>query len=103
MKILVEHEVPCEKGMEGDCLYPGDFWGKDVCKYHTHRDRTHGKKAPVERRVPKCTLFDEWLPGEYQKCEKCLEAARCRHTHAPILSAEEMEMKRLEALYDKDV
>ncbi len=51
MKILVEHEVPCEKGMEGECLYPGDFWGKDVCKYHTHRDRTHGKKAPVERRV----------------------------------------------------
>ena len=42
MKILVEHEVPCEKGMEGECLYPGDFWGKDVCKYHTHRDRTHG-------------------------------------------------------------
>lgn len=26
MKILVEHEVPCEKGMEGECLYPGDFW-----------------------------------------------------------------------------
>ncbi len=22
MKILVEHEVPCEKGMEGECLYP---------------------------------------------------------------------------------
>lgn len=44
--------------------------------YHTHRDRTHGRKAPVERRVPKCTLFDEWLPGEYQKCEKCLEVTR---------------------------
>ena len=25
MKILVEHEVPCEKGMEQTCLYPGDF------------------------------------------------------------------------------
>lgn len=44
--------------------------------YHTHRDRTHGRKAPVERRVPKCTLFNEWLPWEYQKCEKCLEATR---------------------------
>lgn len=74
MKILVEHEVPCENGMEQRCLYPGDFWGNGVCKYHTHRDRTHGRKAPVERRVPKCTLFDEWLPGEYQKCEKCLLA-----------------------------
>lgn len=76
MKILVEHEVPYEKGMERKCLYPGDYWGNDVCRYHTHRDRTHGRKAPVERRMPKCTLFDEWLPGEYQKCEKCLEATR---------------------------
>ena len=111
MKILVEHEVPCEKGMEGECLYPGDFWGKDVCKYHTHRDRTHGKKAPVERRVPKCTLFDEWLPGEdqpqkqpYHNTFDTEEQARLAwNTRAPILSAEEMEMKRLEALYDKDV
>ena len=63
MKILVEHEVPCEKGMEQKCLYPGDYWGNE-------------RKAPVERRVPKCTLFNEWLPGEYQKCEKCLEATR---------------------------
>ena len=31
MKILVEHEVPCEKGMEQTCLYPGDFWGNGVC------------------------------------------------------------------------
>lgn len=37
MKILVEHEVPCEKRMEQTCLYPGDFWGNGVCKYHTHR------------------------------------------------------------------
>ena len=44
MKILVEHEVPCEKRMEQTCLYPGDFWGNGVCKYHTHRDRTHGRK-----------------------------------------------------------
>lgn len=84
VKISVEHEVPCEKGMEKTCLYPGDFWGNDVCRYHTHRDRTHGRKAPVERRLPKCTLFDEWLPGEYQKCEQCIAATQ----------------KRLEALND---
>lgn len=83
MKILVEHEVPCENGMEQRCLYPGDFWGNGVCKYHTHRDRTHGRKAPVERKVPKCTLFDEWLPGEYRKCEKCLEATKSGKERLP--------------------
>ena len=76
MKILVEHEVPCEKGMEQECLYPGDLWGNGICKYHTHRDGTHGRKAAVERNVQKCTLFDEGLPGEYQKSEKCLEATK---------------------------
>ena len=38
----------------------------------------------MERNVPKCTLFDEWLPGEYQKCDKCIAAM----------------MERLEALKD---
>lgn len=85
MKIQVAHEVPCERGMEQKCLYPGDFWGNDVCRYHTHRDRTHGRKAPVERHLPKCTLFDEWLPGEYLKCEKCMAAvAASRRNHEPI-------------------
>ena len=84
MKITVEHEVPYDKGKERTCLYAGDFWGNEVCRYHTHRDRTHGRKAPVERKLPKCTLFDEWLPGEYQKCEQCILATQ----------------KRLEALKD---
>lgn len=85
MKIQVAHEVPCERGMEQKCLHPGDFWGNDVCRYHTHRDRTHGRKAPVERHLPKCTLFDEWLPGEYLKCEKCMAAvAASRRSHEPI-------------------
>ena len=83
VKILVEHEVPCGKGMERKCLYPGDYFGNDVCRYHTHRDRTHGRNAAVERRLPKCTLFDEWLPGEYQKCEKCLEAIRSGKERLP--------------------
>ena len=76
MKITVEHEVPYDNGLENTCEYAGDFWGSSICKYHTYRDRTHGKKAPKERRVPKCTLFDEWLPGEYQKCEQCISAIR---------------------------
>lgn len=93
MKILVEHEVPCEKGMDQKCLYPGDYCGNDVCRYHTHRDRTHGRKAPVERHLPKCTLFDEWLPGEYLKCEKCMASVTAsRRSHEPIPLKELREM-----------
>lgn len=60
MKITVEHEVPCDKGREKTCLY----------------DRTHGRKAPVERQFPKCTLCDEWIPGEYQRCKQCIVATQ---------------------------
>lgn len=74
MKIKVEHEIPYERGKESQCIYAGDFWGNEVCRYHTHRDRTHGRKAPIERKVPKCMLFDEWLPGDHIKCEKCRKA-----------------------------
>lgn len=76
MKITVEHEIPCSRGKELTCEYDGDFWGNEICKYHTHRDRTHGRKAPKERSVPKCKLFDEWLPGECMKCEQCIEAMK---------------------------
>jgi len=72
IKIMVEHEVMDEK--EGSCLGSGDFWGTYYCKYHVFRDRTHGKKKPTERHMPKCTLFDEWLPGEYKKCKQCIKA-----------------------------
>lgn len=71
MKIKVEHEVSPEKET---CTHDGDFWGKSVCRYHTHRDRTHGRKAPVERHLPKCTLFDCWLEEDYKKCEACKKA-----------------------------
>lgn len=68
LEIKVTHRVSPELNM---CTYGGDFWGKDVCPYHTHRNRTHGKKAPVERNLPKCTLFNKWLDKPYQKCEEC--------------------------------
>lgn len=71
MKIKVEHKVSPEKET---CAYAGDFWGKEVCQYHTHRDRTHGRKAPMERQLPKCILFDCWLDETYQKCEACRKA-----------------------------
>ena len=69
VKITVEHEVSPDKNF---CTYGGDFWGKDLCQYHTHRDRTHGRKAPIERKVPKCTLFGTWLDKPYQKCKECI-------------------------------
>lgn len=71
MKIKVEHEVSPEKET---CTHDGDFWGKSVCRYHTHKDRTHGRKAPIERHLPKCTLFDCWLERDYMKCEACKNA-----------------------------
>lgn len=68
IEIKVKHKVSPDLSM---CVYGGDFWGKDVCMYHTHRDRTHGRKAPKERNLPKCTLFNKWLDGEYKKCKEC--------------------------------
>ena len=40
--ITVKHEV--SPGRES-CEFGGDFWGKEVCKYHTFRTQTHGRKA----------------------------------------------------------
>lgn len=73
MKIKVFHEVSPELN---SCAYGGDFFGKDVCRYHVFRNRTHGKKAPGERNLPKCTLFDAWLDGPYRKCQACRTACR---------------------------
>lgn len=77
MEIKVTHKVPYDKGYETRCMYnDGDFWGNSVCAYHVYRDRTHGRQAPVERRLPKCALFGVWLDGEYKKCDACLEACK---------------------------
>lgn len=76
MKITVEHEIPNDKGLENMCYYAGDFEGNSVCPYHKFRDRMHGRKAPVERRKPKCDLFGCWLDRNYVKCEACVEATR---------------------------
>lgn len=80
LEIKVTHEVSPDTN---NCTYGGDYWGKDVCRYHVHRDRTHGRKAPIERSIPKCTLFNKWLDKSYQKCEECKraceEAERCRN------------------------
>ena len=78
MKIQVEYDVPCAKGEETTCYTGnGDFWGREICGFVSYRDRTHGNKAPVERRIPKCALFNEWLQKDgttVMKCEMCLKA-----------------------------
>ena len=73
LEITVRHNVYPDKER---CDYGGDFWGKDVCHYHTRRNRFHGRKAPAERNVPKCTLFNKWLDKPYQKCEECKQACK---------------------------
>lgn len=77
--ITVKHEV--SPGRES-CESGGDFWGKEVCKYHTFRTQTHGRKAPPEYRKPKCLLFDCWLEQPYKKCEACKKA--CMYDTASI-------------------
>lgn len=69
--ITVKHEVSPE---HGKCTFSGDYYGKDVCKYHALRTQTHGRKAPPEYRKPKCLLFDCWLEQPYKKCEACRKA-----------------------------
>ena len=72
MKIItVKHEV--SPGY-GKCEFGGDFWGKEVCKYHALRTQTHGNKAPPEYRKSKCLLFNCWLEEPYKKCEPCRRA-----------------------------
>lgn len=62
-------------------------WSGDACILGTSGEMMFASTTPTEtahmvgrRRSSedfrKCTLFDEWLPGEYQKCEKCLEATK---------------------------
>lgn len=72
VKIPVLHEVPFDSGKENHCVYnDGSVDGYTICRYHKLRDRTHGRKAPIERKCPKCALFDVWLDG-YNKCKECL-------------------------------
>ena len=78
MKIQVEHEVAFCKGRETTCYADGESGGWHImCHYLQERNRTHGRKAPTEYRVPKCVLFNEWLTksGLYpDKCEQCRKA-----------------------------
>jgi hypothetical protein len=72
MEIKVIHDVADNQLL---CRYnDGDFDGYTVCRYHILRDRTHGFKRPIERKLPKCTLFDVWLSDVGVKCKECISA-----------------------------
>lgn len=71
--ITVKHEV--SPGRES-CEFGGDFWGKEVCKYHALRTQTHGNKAPPEYRKPKCLLFNCWLEEPYKSANPAAGRAR---------------------------
>lgn len=75
MKISVMHEV----ANNPKYCWDGDSGGWNTqCKYVKYRDR-HGKRGtPIQRKIPKCTLFDAWLDSViangYKKCDACLKA-----------------------------
>lgn len=44
-----------------------------VCSYLKIRDR-HGPKGKIDRRLPRCSLFGEWLEANgymHYRCDKC--------------------------------
>ena len=97
--ITVKHEV--SPGRES-CEFGGDFWGKEVCKYHTFRTQTHGRKAPPEYRKPKCLLFDCWLEQPYKKCEACKKA--CMEAEYGLMSAaDKTKLDGMDTTIDKAI
>lgn len=81
MKISVTHEVSPDATR---CSYGGDFFGKDVCRYYACRNRTHGRKAPAERNIPKCILFNTWLDRPFTKCSACIDACRATREECEV-------------------
>ena len=72
--ITLEHVIPFAKDEEHTCMCgDGDFWGETRCHYLAYRTRTHGRRAPAERNLPKCTLFDKWLGYDGVRPAKCSE------------------------------
>lgn len=77
MKVIAEHEVANDKE---SCWDPDRGGWYDVCKYQKNRDRRWKENGKIrnEYKLPKCTLFEEWLETDWRKhplkCSKCLEA-----------------------------
>ena len=72
--IWVKHRVSDDPNY---CEFNGPddgFMERSVCRYLQYRDR-HGKGGKIERKLPKCTLFGQWLGKEgaagHARCEAC--------------------------------
>lgn len=51
------------------------FMERSVCSYQVLRDR-HGPKGKIERRLPRCKLFNVWLKVEPIK--GCIRCNQCK-------------------------
>ena len=60
------------------CAFDGPddgFMEKSVCGYQKLRDR-HGPKGKIERKLPRCALFNVWL--EVEPGKGCVRCAQCK-------------------------
>lgn len=74
IEINVKHMVSPDAT---SCAYGEDVDGYVMaCHYHVRRNRTHGRKAPMEFNLPKCLLFECWLDKPFHKCEACKQACK---------------------------
>lgn len=71
MQIHVKHEIP------DDPVYccDGDSGGwSTMCGYYQRRNKTGKRGTPIQRGLPRCSLFGEWLEPGPRKCPQCLAA-----------------------------
>lgn len=73
---LVEHHVS-DDPVYCEHSHPDDgFMEYSLCSYLKNRDR-HGKKGRIDRGLPRCTLFNEWLEKDgykHRRCNACKKA-----------------------------
>ena len=83
IEINVKHMVSPDAT---SCAYGEDVDGYVMaCHYHVRRNRTHGRKAPMEFDLPKCLLFECWLDKPFHKCEACKQACKDKTDWPPTL------------------
>ena len=70
---VVEHHVSTDERFCEHHHASDGFGERSVCSYCAMRER-HGKRGTPIRRLPRCTLFGEWLEKEgfnTLRCEAC--------------------------------
>lgn len=70
---VVEHRVSTDAKYCEHIRADDGFGERSLCRYCVTREKT-GKRGTPIRRLPRCTLFDEWLEKEgfsTLRCEAC--------------------------------